>query len=286
MRQQDLNNMIERMERLSRSGDKEAARQLLEQMQQMLENLQMAQPGQSGDSDMEQAFNELQDMIRKQQQLRDKTYKQGQDSRRDRAHGKQGDPSMGDLQQDQEGLRDRLKKLQQELAKRGMGQGQHGEKGQQGEKGEQGQQGQDGDQAEDGDGEDGLGQADSAMGDASGRLGEGNADSAVDSQGKALDALRKGAQNLADSMQQGDGDGQGEGPGNRAGRQQSGGNQSDPLGRPLHGRELGDDFTVKIPGEIDVQRARRILEELRRRLGDSQRPQLELDYLERLLKDY
>ena len=45
MRQQDLNNMIERMERLSRSGDKEAAKQLLEQLQQMLENLQMAQPG-------------------------------------------------------------------------------------------------------------------------------------------------------------------------------------------------------------------------------------------------
>jgi len=43
---------------------------------------------------------------------------------------------------------------------------------------------------------------------------------------------------------------------------------------------------VKIPGEIDVQRARRILEELRRRLADPQRPQLELDYIERLLKDY
>ena len=103
---------------------------------------------------------------------------------------------------------------------------------------------------------------------------------------KINEALRKGAQSLADSMQQGEGEGQGEGPGNRAGRQQSGGNQSDPLGRPLHGREFGDDFTVKIPGEIDVQRARRILEELRRRLGDPQRPQLELDYLERLLKDY
>jgi uncharacterized protein (TIGR02302 family) len=274
MRQQDLNNMIERMERLSRSGDKEAARQLLEQMQQMLENLQMAQPGQSGDGDMEQALNELGDMIRKQQQLRDKTYKQGQDSRRDRARGKQGDPSMGDLQQDQESLRDRLKKLQQELAKRGMGQGQRGEQGQQGEQGEEG------------DGEDGLGQADNAMGDASGRLGEGNADAAVDSQGKALEALRKGAQSLAGAMQQGEGDGQGDGPGNRAGRQQGAGNASDPLGRPLHGREFGDDFTVKIPGEIDVQRARRILEELRRRLGDSQRPQIELDYLERLLKDY
>ncbi|WP_163468182.1 DUF4175 family protein, partial [Klebsiella michiganensis] len=58
MRQDDLRNMIDRMERLSRSGDKDAARQLLEQLQQMLENLQMAQPGQGSD-DMEQAMNEL-----------------------------------------------------------------------------------------------------------------------------------------------------------------------------------------------------------------------------------
>src|SRR5882672_6762078 len=234
MRQQDLNNMIERMERLSRSGDKDAAKQLLEQLQQMLENLQMAQPGQSGDGDMEQALNELGDMIRKQQQLRDKTFKQGQDSRRDRLRGKQGDQSMSDLQQDQQGLRDRLKKLQEELAKRGMSPGQRGEKGQQGQPGQQGEQG-----GEPGDGEDGLEQADSAMGDAGGRLGEGNADGAVDSQGRALDALRKGAQSLAEAMQQGDGDQPGDGPGNRPGRQQSGGSQTDPLGRPLRGREYG-----------------------------------------------
>ncbi|MEA2920770.1 MAG: hypothetical protein QOF07_733, partial [Bradyrhizobium sp.] len=259
----------------------DAAKQLLEQLQQMLENLQMARPGQNGDDDMEQALNELGDMIRKQQQLRDKTFKQGQDSRRDRMRGnKQGDKGMSDLQQDQQGLRDRLKKLQQELAKRGMGQGQKGEKGQ------KGQQGQDGDQGDQGDGDDNLGDADTAMGDADGRLGEGNADGAVDSQGKALDALRKGAQSLAQQMQPGDGDGQNDGPGNRAGRQQSGGRDSDPLGRPLRGREFGDDLTVKIPGEIDVQRVRRILEELRRRLGDPLRPQIELDYIERLLKDY
>jgi uncharacterized protein (TIGR02302 family) len=275
--QQDLKNMLDRMERLSRSGDKDAAKQLLEQLQQMLENLQMAQPGQNGDGDMEQALNELGDMIRKQQQLRDKTFKQGQDSRRDRMRGNKGDQSMGDLQQDQQGLRDRLKKLQQELAKRGMGQGQKGQKGQDGQQGQQGDQG---------DGDDNLGDADSAMGDADGRLGEGNADGAVDSQGRALEALRKGAQSLAQAMQQGDGDGQDDGPGNRAGRQQSGGRESDPLGRPLRGREFNDDLSVKIPGEIDVQRVRRILEELRRRLGDPQRPQIELDYLERLLKDY
>lgn len=281
--QQDLKSMLDRLERMSRSGDKDAAKQLLEQLQQMLENLQMAQPGQGGDNEMEQALNELGDMIRKQQQLRDKTFKQGQDSRRDRMRGKQGDQNMGDLQQDQQGLRDRLKKLQEELAKRGMGPGQRGEKGQRGQ--QPGQQGQPG-QGEQGDGEDGLDQADSAMGDAGGRLGEGNADGAVDSQGRALDALRKGAQSLAEAMQQGDGDQPGDGPGNPRGRQQGAANSTDPLGRPMRNNEFNDDYSVKIPGEIDVQRVRRILEELRRRLADPARPQIELDYIERLLKDY
>jgi uncharacterized protein (TIGR02302 family) len=156
LRQQDLNNMIERMERLSRQGDKEAAKQLLEQLEEMLENLQMAQPGQSGESDEEQALNELGDVIRKQQQLRDKTFKQGQDSRRDHMRGKQqgDDQSMNDLQQDQDSLRDRLRKLQQELARRGLGQMPRGDKGkgqqQQGQQG-QGQQGdQQGEEAEGG----------------------------------------------------------------------------------------------------------------------------------------
>ncbi|MGC2780903.1 MAG: DUF4175 family protein, partial [Bradyrhizobium sp.] len=74
-------------------------------------------------------------------------------------------------------------------------------------------------------------------------------------------------------------------PGQRAGRQ-AGAQQTDPLGRPMHpGRDI-DDFSQKIPGEIDVQRVRRILEELRRRLADPSRPQVELDYIERLLKEY
>jgi uncharacterized protein (TIGR02302 family) len=287
--QRDLDDLLKQIEKAAKEGNREAAQRMLEQLAQIMENLQMAQPGQSGDSEMEQALNELSDMIRKQQQLRDKTFKQGQDSRRDRSRGKpQGDQSMSDLQQDQQALRDRLKKLQDELAKRGLTQkGQKGQKGQQGQKGEQGQPGQNGDQdGDDGDDDGSLDSADGAMGDAGSKLGEGNSDGAVDSQGKALEALRKGAQKMAEAMQQGDGDGQGDGPGNRAGRQQSGGNQTDPLGRPLHGREFGDDYTVKIPGEIDAQRVRRILEELRRRLGDSSRPQIELDYIERLLKDF
>jgi uncharacterized protein (TIGR02302 family) len=267
--QQDLKSMLDRLENLARSGNKDAARRLLEELQSMLENLQMARPGaggDDGDDDMMSALDELSDMIRKQQQLRDKTYRQGQDTRRDRQRGQpdqQGRNQMGELRQDQQGLRDRLNKLLQELRQRGLGQ--------------QGQQGQNE--------MDQLGDAGDAMGQAEGQLGEGDADSAVDSQGRALDAMRKGAQGLAQSMQQ---QGMmGPGPNGRPGRGQARAQQdTDPLGRPMRGRDYGDDITVKVPGEIDAQRARRILEELRKRFGEGFRPQLELDYIERLLKDF
>ena len=267
--QQDLKSMLDRLENLARSGNKDAARRLLEELQSMLENLQMARPGASGgddgDDDMMSALDELGDVIRKQQQLRDKTFRQGQDSRRDRQRGQQPGQGnqMGDLRQDQQGLKDRLNKLLEQLRQRGMGQ-----PGQQGEGNEMGQ----------------LGEAGDAMGQAEGQLGEGDADSAVDSQGRALDAMRKGAQGLAQSMQQ---QGMGPGPNGRPGRGQARAQQdTDPLGRPMRGRDYGDDLTVKVPGEIDAQRARRILEELRKRFGESFRPQLELDYIERLLKDF
>ncbi|QDP23705.1 DUF4175 family protein [Bradyrhizobium cosmicum] len=197
-----------------------------------------------------------------------------------------------DTQDRQEQLKKRLEALKKKLAEMGLQQdgqkGQRGQKqpGQQGQQGQQGQ-GQDGDQ----DGDDGFDAAENAMGDAGNQIGEGDADGATASQGKAIDALRKGMQDLADSMggqQQGEGQepGDGEGPGQAVGRQQGNGERTDPLGRPLRGKEYSDDYTVKIPGEIDAQRARRILEELRRRLSDPARPQIELDYLERLLKDF
>ena len=85
------------------------------------------------------------------------------------------------------------------------------------------------------------------MGDATGRLGEGNADGAVDSQGRALEALRKGAQSLAEAMQQGDGDQPGDGPGNPRGRQQGAANSTDPLGRPMRHNEFSDDYYGEDP---------------------------------------
>ena len=60
----------------------------------------------------------------------------------------------------------------------------------------------------------------------------------------------------------------------------------DPLGRPMPnaGMSAGDD--VEIPGISDTQRAREILEELRRRAGEIGRPDAEMEYLERLLKRF
>ena len=285
LRSQDLRSMIDRMERLARSGQKDAARQLLEQLQQMLENLQMARPGgemgEDGD-EMQSALDELSDMIRRQQQLRDRTFRQGQDQRRQQRgqrgqqqqRPQQGDQNqMGELRQDQQALREQLNKLMEELRKRGFPQpGQPNQPGQQGQPGQSGEMDQ-------------LGRAGDAMGDAQGQLGDGDADNAVDSQGRALDALRRGAQGLAQSMQQQMGQGPGPGTPGRTGQPRAN-NETDPLGRPLRGRDYGDDTTVKVPGEIDVQRARRILEELRRRFGEGFRPQLELEYIERLLKDF
>jgi uncharacterized protein (TIGR02302 family) len=284
--QQDLQNMLNRLESLARNGAKDAARQLLQELQQMMENLQMASPDMDGDESdaMMSELDELADVIRQQQDLRDRTFRQGQDQRgqngqrgqnRQGQQGQQQGNSMGELRQSQQALRDRLNKLLQDLRDRGLGQNQQGQG--QGQNQGQNQNGQD--QL------DQLGRAGQEMGDAAGSLGQGNPDSAVDSQGRALDALRKGAQGLAQSMQQQMGQGPGQGRTGRFGQSRAQ-QETDPLGRPLRGHELSDDTSVKVPGEIDVQRARRIIDELRKRFGDFARPQEELDYIERLLKDY
>lgn len=269
LRSQDLRSMLDRLEQMARSGARDAARALLDQLQSMLENLQMARPGMQGEGDdMMSTLDELGDLIRRQQQLRDQTYREGQDRRGQRGQGRQQQgerKGLGGLQQDQQALRDRLKQLMDQLRQHGLGQ-----------QPQDGQQGQGGDP---------LGRAGDAMGDAAESLGQGNADGAVDNQGRALDALRKGAQGLAQQLEQQMGRGPGPGQPGRLGQGRAE-QDTDPFGRPLRGRDYGDDSTVKVPGEIDIQRARRILEELRRRFGDPLRPQLELDYIERLLKDY
>jgi hypothetical protein len=103
-----------------------------------------------------------------------------------------------------------------------------------------------------------------------------------------VEALREGAQKLAESMR---GDAEGSGAGEGAGEDQDGQGRpgqfgdaegTDPLGRPAESLR-GFDPSARFPG---AERARRVLEELRRRLGEPARPREELDYLERLLRRY
>lgn len=285
LRQQDLQRMMDQIENLARSGARDQAQQMLSELQRMMNNLQAGRPqqqqGQQNDA-MRQQMDKLGELMQKQQQLMEQTFQLDQ-ALRDRQQ--RGDPmpgEEGDQQQQQPGdngagqqptdqmtaeqLREALKKLQEQQDALGkqLGEVQEALKGMGLEPGE------------------GFGQAGREMKGASEALGEGQGESAVGSQGRALEALRQGAQNMMSQMQA-MGQGQGQGPGE--GMPQAGRNGRDPLGRerPVNGQ--GPDFggPTKIPEEIDIQRAREILDEIRRRLGTGAAPGFERDYLERLL---
>ncbi len=107
-------------------------------------------------------------------------------------------------------------------------------------------------------------------------LGGEDYETATDEQARALDQMRKGAQEMAKQMLQ-----------NMPQRYgQNGDTPRDPLGRPQRSQGPDPGASVKVPDEIDRQRAREILEELRRRIGEQTRPPTELDYIERLLRRF
>jgi len=190
--------------------------------------------GKNGQSAQNKALNQkLQkygDLMGKQRNLLDKTFRQQQG---------QADPKDGGTQ----GLQKQQQALEKEL--------------------QDSLKGMDGKSAQK------MREAGKAMGDAQSALGQKDLTNAGSSQNQALDALRQGAQALADEAEQGTG--------------RMGGGREDPLGRS--NAQLGNSG-VKIPGASDLARARQILEELRRRAAQMNRPQQERDYLDRLLKAF
>ncbi|HSI41430.1 MAG TPA: TIGR02302 family protein [Xanthobacteraceae bacterium] len=287
VRPDDLRKMLDRIEEMAKNGARDAARQMLSELQNMLNSLQAGrqQQRQQGQSAMSEALDKLGDMIQQQQKLRDRTFREGRepgDQQGQQPGEDEQDGAFSDLKQNQEKLRQQLREMREKMQQAMRGKGQQGQKGQgqqgQGEPGQQGQ-GEPGEGGEPGSGQ--LGEAEQAMREAEQALGQGDGTGAVDAQNEALQALRKGAQSMAQAMQQQPGPG-GQ-PGSPSGEMAE---RNDPLGRPMRSRDYGDDVTVKVPEEMDMQRARRVLEELRRRFGEPERPRLELDYLERLLKDF
>jgi uncharacterized protein (TIGR02302 family) len=224
IRPQDLKNMLDRMENLARSGNRDAARKMLDDMQAMLDSLSRSQQARGNpDGEGNDPLGELGRMIQEQQRLRDKTYRQGRQQGRQNGqqNGQQGERdrrAYGDLKGNQQELRQKLDQMLEALKRQGQrNDGQSGqEEGQEG--GEGSGSGDAGKQANDA-----LGRAGKAMQDAEGALEGGDSEGAVDAQGRALQALRKGAQSLADAMQ-----GEGEGQGQPGGQQSGSAERTDP----------------------------------------------------------
>ena len=320
-----LQKMIDRMEQAAKNGDVAEAQRMLDQLRGVLDNLKTAKrrsgAQQQAQRQMNQAMSDLDAMTRDQQALRDQTFKKGREDRK--AKGDQGDDQDaqddGGDQPDADSSGDGQPGADQPKdGQQGQGGGQMpGGQGQKGASGSGGQPGQGGDlqgrqnalrrklgqlqkQMRDLglEGEKGFDAAGKAMADAEGALGEGQSgtDRAVEAQGRALRGLQQGAQGLQKQMaQQGQGQpGQGQqdaedGQGEDDGTGGPNGQRTDPLGRPRRGTTttLGNESDGKLGGEGGAgARAQQVLEELRRRLGDPSRPQLEQDYLERLLKRY
>ena len=239
----DIEKMMKLIQQLAQSGSRDAAAKMLAMLQSLLENMQMSGGsggGGQGDKAMSDAIQGLSDLMGRQRQLMDKTYREGQDA---------GDPKDGGgkgLSQQQGKLRDDLNALLKGLGDKGKAAGKN------------------------------FGEADKDMGQAQGQLGAKSFDDAGKSEQQALDAMRKGTAALAQALMQQQ-SGQDMKPGGQNGNE-------DPLGR-----ENGAQGSInggKIPDKDSLARARAILQELRKRAGETGRPKEELDYLDRLLKEF
>lgn len=306
IRQRDLQNMMNQIENLARSGNRDAAQQMLSELQRMMNNLQAGrmqrpQQGQQQASPMRQQIDKLGEIMQEQQKLMDQThrlnealrdrmqrgnpdqpYEQGQNpqsqqpgQQQNQQQGQNGQQNPDQMTEQQ--LREALKQLQenqQGLGKK-LGELQKGLK----------ELGMDPGQK--------FGDAQREMGKAGKALGQGQGDQAVEGQGNALEALRQGAQNMMNQMMQAmrGQQGQGQEPGQQ-GNGQGNQNQRDPLGRERGSADGLPDSNLKIPDEIDAQQARRILDAIREKLSDVMQGTMgnplsndaQRQYLERLLE--
>ena len=294
---EDLDRMMREMEQMAESGMREQAKEMLAQMRDMMERMQQGQQNaeqQRQNKEMQDAIRKLGEAVGEQQSIMDDTFEEG----RNQQQG-QGGQQMRQTQPGQKGQRgqgmqaDRRGSIGQGDDQGEMGLRERGRDGQ-GQGQAQGQQRQAQlaqrqaqlrerleamrrEMQEKGLGNDQrLGDASDAMQQAEQALQEGDLDEANAQQGRALDQLRESAQEMAQQMQQNSQQ--------RAG--QNGDSPRDPFGRPQRSQGPDQGRSVKVPDQIDVQRAREVLEELRRRLSDPSRPTLELDYLERLLERF
>ena len=257
-----------------RRGDMAEAQRLLEELRNILENLQTAQPNSRMTDpmsrEMKQAMQDLENMAREQQQLRDETFRDGQNRRmqqgdRNRAGAAAGPRPAGPTparaagsagragrgpgtgrngeqgQQGGQGLGQRQQALRERLAGTSAADAGHGHAGRAGSRGCRGGHARGGRRPRPGPGRPGRGRAGPRPRRPPARhAGHGAADAADDAAGRRNEAGRRPA-----------GRGQAAGPGPNLQR------DNDPLGRPTRSRDFSDG-RVRVPGRGRIrQRAGR-----------------------------
>lgn len=250
----ELQKKLKELEDLAKTGNRAAAEQLLSELEKMMDNMQVTQSeggsgsgkGENKDSakqEMQKNIDKLSDLMRRQQEMLNDTNKMTGEHQRGEKSDEDFAKDLDDLKKRQQDLSNDLKNLQEDLKKQGMKQGE------------------------------GLDDAGQAMEQSQEALDNEDGESSTQSQADALDAMRNGAQEMMAEMREALKE-KGEGTPNDD-------RKIDPLGREMGGEQNqhGDNA---IPSESDIQKARRILDEIRKRLGNLT-PEMERQYLERLL---
>ncbi|MBL4873825.1 MAG: DUF4175 family protein [Rhodobacteraceae bacterium] len=238
------NDQLRRMmDELQRLAENGESEAARQLLEEMRQMLENAQIAEQGGGSSEQ-LDQMQDALGQQQTLSDQTFQQLQDLLE---NGGEASPELEQsLADQQEALREFLEGLQaQQSDSAGEATGNAGEN----------------------------------MGSARDFLGGGDLGQALNEQADAIENLREAIRRLGEEMQQAsqvrNGLQEGETQDTTAG--------DDPLGRPL-GRmgttESGDTY---VPDQNTSERARELLDEIRRRSGDIDRPDAEIEYLKRLL---
>lgn len=250
---EQLEQFLNQLREQAQSGQREQAQQMLQQLQQLMENLR---GGGGMDPQMQQSLRELEGITREQQQLLDRTLDQAQPGQR--GQHEDGQPMPGEGKPDEQGENGQLPGGTQGMPSPS----------------EQGELGDRLGGVLDGLEERGLGtgrfrEGQQEMEGAEGALEQQQRDEALRHQGEALNRLQQGLRELREQM--------------RRQQAQQRNQNSDPFGRE-RGDGGADNRDIEIPEQQEADRARQVLEELRRRAGDFSRPQEERDYLDRLLK--
>ena len=283
--QNDLQDMMDRIQELMEQGRMAEAQQALEELQEMMENMRVAQGQGGGGSPGEQSAKDLTETLREQQRLSDEAFQnlqresnrsendkgESQQSqsgqkqpRNEQADGENGEGEGLAKNQGEDNLASRQGGLQKKL------QDQQNEIPQLG-----GSEGEDTNQS--------LDDAQDAMRSAQEALEEGDISGALDRQSEAMDSLREGIRNLAQSLAKNN---QGPRQGGRDENEQRDRQSQDPLGRLSGSGASNDAQGSEIDQREMAKRAKELLEEIRRRAGERARPDAELNYLKKLLEKF